>query len=333
MLLGWRLTFCFHLTVQVGSLFTLCAWFVSQHKLSRLAKYLTIPIIVAWALETKKYGLDDSLLVGKHGGGILDRKRAQAFFQLASSNVSKPHLTIPLIETVLFGNTEPTSTEFDTECHDASLPTTSELASWWNLQRAKDFCRDLEDTLEGSRRTGEFIVIDFLGTVQAHDAMSHMTNAGLAGRGILRYDQLPNACGYNSAAWSCMLRELGPNFHSLSEDNALAVNNPEMIKAINFKLGKGPTAVADWLSDDDILQAVTFDNPDGEMQSPHWLSGPAPMNFWRIYFDRTVLNSEDWNRVHIMVVNTENQYTLTATPTGLHWLVIAWRINEDEDVA
>ena len=55
-----------------------------------------------------------------------------------------------------------------------------------------------------------------------------------------------------------------------------------------------------------------------------WLPGPGPMNYWRTMLSRTVADLNEANKVHIMVVNSENAYTLQETVSGVHWFVVAW---------
>ena len=88
-----------------------------------------------------------------------------------------------------------------------------------------------------------------------------------------------------------------------------------------------------WLSDDQIQQLATIHNPDRPHTSPSWLHGPAPINFWEKHFARTLVQPAQHGRVHIMVVNTEEQLTLDATASGLHWFVIAWFIEPKPDGA
>ena len=90
-------------------------------------------------------------------------------------------------------------------------------------------------------------------------------------------------------------------------------------------------AVADWLTGDEILHLVSLNNPDNVETGASWLSGPAPMNFWRTHFERTLVTEHEHGRVHMMVVNTMNAYTLTAEASGAHWFVAAWFIEPASD--
>jgi len=130
----------------VGNLYQLCAWFVDQHGLQPLAPYLETSIIIAYALQTGKYRLDESLVTGKHGGGAIDRVRDRAYLQLSLGNVQHSARTVPLIETVLYGAPQTYSTALDQECHEQNLPTTAQLARF-DLDRAKKVCSCLPQGL------------------------------------------------------------------------------------------------------------------------------------------------------------------------------------------
>ena len=57
------------------------------------------------------------------------------------------------------------------------------------------------------------------------------------------------------------------------------------------------------------------------------------MNYWRVHFARTLTDPRDHGRVHIMVVNTEDATTKTASSSspmgGSHWFVAAWFVNPE----
>lgn len=62
--------------------------------------------------------------------------------------------------------------------------------------------------------------------------------------------------------------------------------------------------------------------------------GPAPMNFWRMTMDRHLTDPSEWGKLHIMVVNTQDTYTLmeeTSGAGGLHWFVVAWWLNVEPE--
>jgi hypothetical protein len=164
-----------------------------------------------------------------------------------------------------------------------------------------------------------------LGTAQARSVAELMTQSGLTPHTIFLHNQLPDSCGYNSEAHACMVRELGDQFHTLDEHIAASVSTPGFIRLQNEKLNKGELGTtAYWLTGDDILHLAFLDNPDGASTSPSWLSGPGPLNFWRVHFQRTMADQAEHGVVHIMVVNTENAFSLTEHNSGAHWFVVAW---------
>ena len=136
-----QLDFC------VGNLYQLCKWFVDQHSLQPIAPYLETSIIVAYALQTGKYRLDESLVTGKHGGGVIDPVRDRAYLQLSLGGTASTARTVPLIETVLYGSPQTYSTVHDAECLEKNLPTTAQLARTFDLDRAKKLCACLPQGL------------------------------------------------------------------------------------------------------------------------------------------------------------------------------------------
>lgn len=143
-------------------------------------------------------------------------------------------------------------------------------------------------SVNGPQRRGRFLVIDFLSTGASREAIDTMTQAGLAGVGLRTTSQLPNACGYLAAGWACELRAHGNEFHEYSMAQATALNDPAFIAFNNnaaldlAHLGSS----ASWLTGDQILAVASYSNPDGNGQAPSWLSGPAPLNFWHVFFGR-----------------------------------------------
>ena len=159
----------------------------------------------------------------------------------------------------------------------------------------------------------------------SRDAVQHAVQLSVV------VSQLPDSCGYNSAAWACLLRSLGFEFHSLTMDAAAAaVDDPEFIRAQNALLGLESWGTrAKQLTGDESVNLISQHNPDGITTGASWLSGPAPVNFWRTHFERTLANVAEHGTVHIMVVNTESAIHLTDELRGTHWFVAAWRVYED----
>ena len=57
------------------------------------------------------------------------------------------------------------------------------------------------------------------------------------------------------------------------------------VEAQNLHLERADLgAQAMWLSGDDVQRLATVHNPNGPGTSPAWLSGPGPLNYWRLHF-------------------------------------------------
>ena len=127
-----------------------------------------------------------------------------------------------------------------------------------------------------------------------------------------------------------MLRTLGADFQSLECDTAASINSPLFLAQSNLHLDLSPIAgddTAEWLNGEQIIELATALNPDRAGTSPSWLYSPSPLNFWRTRFVETVTDERQHGRVHLMVVNSEAQYTLTDEVGGRHWFAVAWWIN------
>lgn len=371
----------------VGNLFTLCVWFVAQHKLSRLHSRLTLPIIVAYALSTLHYRMDEALVTGKNGGNTLDPNRSQAFLQLSLAGPAcHTRDVIPLVHTILYGNESVlTSSESD---EPSTLPSTAQLAADYDLEAAKELCASLmaaergehigtphsqtaahgepvgtphsqavahesaagqsvswssllaAQTVAQESAAGQFVVLDGLASNVASRAASKMAEAGLVGDTLFP-DQLPNACGYNSAMWAFDLYQRSHEFASMTLEDAQELATASMINACNIDLGfpeRGETAV--WLEVQDILflisdamanSAESHCNAAEHGENPTnipWLDGVMPINHWVEAFDRSIVTPSEKGKVHIAIVNTEQANSLApiATAFGAHWFVIAWLV-------
>ena len=319
------------LSFTIGNTFIICAWFISQHNITKLAPVLTPAIIIAFALSTMSYRVDESVITGKNGGQVLDPARAQAYFQLSvATNDTHAKDLVPLVETVLFGSPLNHSTTINAACGVS----TSQVARY-SLDDAQLMCNAFDDqrtsaTTDRSNNRGRFLVIDFLHTAQAREAADTMEAAGLARATHFNSHQLPDACGYLAAGWACELRHLGTQFQEMTHEIAAQVNTAEFIETQNLirsRTDLGPTA--EWLTGDEIQGMVTLNNPDGSGRDPGWLAGPAAMNHWRTHFGRTLVDRRDQDRVHIMIVNTVDAtapLTSTGPMGGEHWFVAAWLV-------
>jgi hypothetical protein len=173
------------LSFAVGNLFILAAWFVAQHKLSKLGPSLTLAIIVTYALETGSYRIDEALVTGKNGGNSLDPARAQAMFDLGQANTSNPQMIHPLIETVLYGGPQESSAEREESCLKQGLPTPAQLIQYYNLAAAKELGSSLEPGAQDKKKhSGTFIATDFLSTAKSQEATEIMVASGLTGKSL-----------------------------------------------------------------------------------------------------------------------------------------------------
>ena len=117
---------------------------------------------------------------------------------------------------------------------------------------------------------------------------------------------------------------------TLDMETAAQVNTAAFIAHANQQIGGYHAALGEqaaWLTGDEILNIAHANNPDAPQTAPAWLSGPGPMNFWQTHFARTLIDDNEHGRVHMMVVNTVNAYTLSAQASGAHWFIVAWFID------
>jgi hypothetical protein len=185
--------------------------------------------VVAWALSTNRYSLDESILTGKNGGSVLDPHRSHAFFRLMADPNARDNAT--LVSTVLYGRDgaqQWTDPVLDAAAQAKGLPTPSELALCYDLDKAKALCRKQNVAPQAAaekppQRSGRFIVLDFLSLAASADAAKLMRDAGLHQTVRFAFNQIPNACGYLAAAWVVMLRALGVDFVDLDMATASAV--------------------------------------------------------------------------------------------------------------
>ena len=323
------------LKFKPGNIFPLAAWFINQHGLSYLKKYLYPEVVIAYALQTTRYSFDESIMTGKNGGEPLNAQRSHAYFRLLNDAESRKNVS--LVAIVLYGEdgTQQSDSTLDEEAKSKGIPTPHEIAKCYDLDKAKIFCAKQQSvpttpTERPKQHHGRFIVLDFLSMAASAEAAKLMRDAGLHSKTLFDFSQLPNACGYLAAGWAVMLRALGLDFTNLDMATAAALNTVQFIAGQNAKININ-TAPAVWLTDDQILALASADNPDGHNTAPSWLMGPAPINYFRTTFHNTLLRRADHGRVHIMVVNTEAQYTLQDAASGMHWFLAAWYIEPESD--
>jgi hypothetical protein len=111
----------------------LAAWCVSQHKLENIAQSLRLPLVIAYAISTGNYRIDDSVLTGRTGKA-LDPVRTNAFFPLSMMGKSNDiPLLASLTERVLYG-TGPLPLDLS---FSPGAPTAEELTANYDLAAAK----------------------------------------------------------------------------------------------------------------------------------------------------------------------------------------------------
>ena len=118
------------ISFKLGNKCVLATWFVHHHELDELSAQvrclpsttmptpcslrppyltqLTLPIIIAYAIETTRYRLDDEVMHGRNGTQALSPSRTHAMLQLAflASTAPLASVTVPLIELALFNEAQ-----------------------------------------------------------------------------------------------------------------------------------------------------------------------------------------------------------------------------------
>ena len=100
------------------------------------------------------------------------------------------------------------------------------------------------------------------------------------------------------------------------------------------KLGRAlqEHAAPNMLTDDEIIQLASLDNPDARGTSPTWMPGPGPFNAFADALHGSTepcapcAESGALNPVQIMIVNSVEARTLGDSFVGNHWLTIAWQL-------
>ena len=111
-------------------------------------------------------------------------------------------------------------------------------------------------------------------------------------------------------------------------EQAAEINTPSFIHLQNIKLGKEAlNEEGVFLTGDEVLHLVHIDNPDDPGTSPTWLSGPAPINYFKQRFTQVLTDQREHGKVHYMVVNTDPVFSITPAYSGTHWFLVAWIIN------
>jgi hypothetical protein len=327
------------LSFKLGNKITLATWFVHHHQLDELSDQLTLPIIIAYAIETTRYRLDDEVMHGRHGTQAICPLRTQAMLQLSfmASKAPQASVTVPLIERVLFGEAQVQPSDNGVQNGPGLLdtPSTRDLATY-SLKQAKATSVLLKEQQPPAREQqpdifkqhphgGRSLVLDFMSHAKSKEAADMLEGAGLEGHTQFATSQLPSACGYLAAGWVAVLNQLAAMFHTLDFATADALNTTAWVKTANQHLNLD-SEEAVWLTGDQVLQLT-----DAIITGTTPGIGPAPMNFWRATVDRHLEVPEEWGKLHMMVVNSESTYTLfeetTGIVSGVHWFVVAWWLN------
>ena len=330
------------LEFKVGNTHVLAAWFIAQHGLEVLSGWLTLAITIALAVQTGNYRVDESVLVGKNGGEPMVAARSDAYFALtmrAFQNGTSLSELVPCIETVLHGTPRD-------HCHTNGVdmgwgnfvvPSTYEMVHRHSLATLKALAANVNGKMrpnESNRpapQGGRFMVLDWLSFPQSRDTISKMEAAGLAGRACLSRDQIVDACGYLATGWAAMLHSLGDTFDAMDCSLAEQLNTPTFVEMANGRLNiAGSGAVK--LTSDQIVALAAAINPDGQGQGAAWLHSPMPINLFNAFFHRTCVEERFHGIVHLVVVNTDAQFSLDlTTESGVHWYLAAWYVNPAQD--
>ena len=329
------------LEFKVGNTHVLAAWFIAQHNLEVISGWLTLSMTIAMALQTGNYRVDESVLVGKNGGEPMCAARSDAYFALTMSafrNSTPLNELVPYIETVLHGAPREhcRTNGCDMGLGNFVVPSTYEMVSRHSLGTLKALASNVKGKTSRSvparsPQGGRFIVLDWLSFPQSRDTVTMMETANLDGFACFSRNQLVDACGYLATGWAAMLRSLGDTFDSLECSVAAQLNTPNFVNTANKHLGiSGPGAIK--LTSDQILALAAAINPDGPGISAAWLHSPMPINLFNAFFARTCVEEAFHGTIHMVIVNTDAQYTLDlTTESGVHWYLAAWYVNPAQD--
>jgi len=103
-----------------------------------------------------------------------------------------------------YGAREPQNETLAVECQLLGIPTPQNIVQFHDLKSLKAMCEAHKAATSGlssvPQRAGRFIVMDFMSSRGSREAAARLESAGLAPTTIFNTEQLPNACGYLSAA-------------------------------------------------------------------------------------------------------------------------------------
>ena len=180
-------------------------------------------------------------------------------------------------------------------------------------------------------RIGVAVIIDLVGSAASARAAALLHAHGFLVHSLFAYNQYVNACGHLAEMSAVMLRAAGNRFDELPLEQIQAVNTFDHICMQEAKLGRALQAHAapNMLTDAEIIQLASVDNPDARGTAPMWMPGPGPYNaFSDALREATEPCAEppSASAVHIMIVNSVEARSLTGSFVGDHWLTIAWQL-------
>jgi hypothetical protein len=144
-----------------------------------LRAQLPLSLLLAWAIETKKYRLDDEVMHGKYGGAVLDPARTNAMLQLAfsASEGAPARESVPLIEKVLYGAEQEHPRDNGRGMGDGlrDIPSTYDLVNM-TLKEAKSLTKVLREqsgtvpTEHTAEHGGHAVIVDLFSSAASADA-------------------------------------------------------------------------------------------------------------------------------------------------------------------
>lgn len=311
--------------INLGNLLQVTRWFAVKEGLQVLMPVASVAVLAAWMLQTNNYHLSMAILTGVRGAP-LDEPRVEALKRL--NNDASAREDVRNIRVVLYGSPMRSGTSSVTI---KGLPTEMECDRM-TLAQAKRFCRNLDvvptrGTAPVDAFCGGAIVVDLLSSSQAESAATLLETCGFDVTRRFATCQVPNACGHIAEMTAVMLRYAGDNFARLSLHDVMHVNSPAFVDAQQVKLGMPTSADTVLLSDAQIVQLLSIDNPDtpdGISSPPAWMAAPGPFNAFEAALSDTLASGDD--DVHIMIVNSIVAHDLSDVWQGNHWFVVAYQM-------
>ena len=211
------------LEFTVGNLHRLATWFVHQHKLQAVARILTLPLIISYAISKRDgagcYRLDEAQVCGKYGGGVLTVNSSEALLQLNLLNGDAPlPVLVGLVQTVLYGKSMPLST---TAVYDGA-PSTYDAAQSFTLTSLKAAAAAVEascsctSSTTPTTKSGKYKFVDLGGSPISEQAAINVEARGLTGESLFATNQRKDACGYIAYNAAVEMRRLGRAFSTSS---------------------------------------------------------------------------------------------------------------------